>query len=137
MLHVHPPVGDGEASFHMSVSEAYSQRLLAWTLQCRGELTYVDTLTLCSDTSYCITIDKESLKPGVNQLTLFTSQGEILADRLFFVSPKQFTQLQIYNIPDSVRPHEEVALDMHLKSSNGWFTQGHFSIAITDADRRG
>ena len=137
MLHVHPPVGDGEASFHMSVSEAYSQRLLAWTLQCRGELTYVDTLTLCSDTSYCITIDKESLKPGVNQLTLYTSQGEILADRLFFVSPKQFTQLHVYNIPDSVRPHEEVALDMHLKSSNGWFTQGHFSIAITDADWRG
>ena len=34
MLHIQPPVGDGEASFHMSVSEAYSQRLLAWTLQC-------------------------------------------------------------------------------------------------------
>ena len=136
-LRVYPPVGDGAASFNVSVSDDYSQSLLAWTLQCRGKLTDVDTLTLRSNTLYRIMIAKESLKPGVNQLTLFTPQGEILADRLFFVSPKQFPQLYIEQLPDSVKPYEEVMLDMQLHSPNSWFCQGHFSIAVTDAERRG
>ena len=136
-MHVHPPVGDSEASFNVSVSEKYSQSLLGWTLQCRGELTEVDTLTLNSSTAYRIMIGKESLKPGVNQLTLFTPQGEILADRLFFVPPKPMARLYVTDLPDSVRPYEEITLGMQLRGSNDWFSQGHFSLSITDADQRG
>ena len=136
-LRVYPPVGNSEASFNISVSDDYSQKLLAWTLQCRGELTDMDTLTLRSNTLYRIMIAKESLKPGVNQLTLFTPQGEILTDRLFFVSPKQSPHLCIECLPDSVKPYEEVTLDMQLHSPNSWFCQGHFSIAITDTEERG
>ena len=134
---MHPPVGDSDVEFNVSVSGAYSQNLFGWTLQCRGELTDFDTLTLHSNRLYRIMIAKENLKPGVNQLTLFTPQGEILADRLFFVPPKANTTFDIKNVPDSVKPYEKVTLDMQLHTSNSWLTQGHFSIAVTDANERG
>ena len=136
-LHVHPPVDDSDVEFNVSVSEAYSQQQFGWTLQCRGELTDFDTLTLHSNRLYRIMIAKENLKPGVNQLTLFTPQGEILSDRLFFVPPKTNTTFDIKNIPDSVKPYEQVTLDMQLHNPNSWLTQGHFSIAVTDAEERG
>ena len=136
-LHVHPPIGRGEASFDVSVTEGYAQQLLGWTLQCRGEVTDVDTLTLHSNTVYRIMITPERLKPGVNQLTLFTPRGEILADRLFFVSPRQVSKLFVENLPDSVQPYEEVKLNMRLHDPSSWLPQGHFSIAVTDAKERG
>ena len=136
-IHVHPPVGDSDVEFNVSVSDAYSQELFGWTLQCRGELTDFDTLTLHSNTLYRIMIAKENLKPGVNQLTLFTPQGEILADRLFFVLPKPYKKLYIDNIPDSVKPYEAVKLNMQLHNPYNWFTKGCFSLAVTDANERG
>ena len=136
-LHVHPPIGQGEASFDVSVTEGYSRQLLGWTLQCRGEVTDFDTLTLHSNTLYRIMIAPERLKPGVNQLTLFTPQGEILADRLFFVSPRQVSRLYVENLPDSVQPYEEVKLNVRLHDPSSWLPQGHFSIAVTDAKERG
>ena len=136
-IHVHPPVGDSDVEFNVFVSEAYSQKQFGWTLQCRGELTAFDTLTLHSNKLYRIMIAKENLKPGVNQLTLFTPQGEVLADRLFFVSPNQSKKLYIENIPDSLKPYEAVKLNMHLHNPYHLFAKGCFSIAITDADKRG
>lgn len=136
-IHVHPPVCDSDVEFNVSISDAYSHKQFGWTLQCRGELTDFDTLTLRSNTLYRIIIAKENLKPGVNQLTLFTPQGEILADRLFFVPPTQYTQFHISNVPDSVCPYEKVKLDILLKNPKSWLTQGHFSIAVTDANERG
>ena len=138
VVHVCPPVGsEGEASFNVALSKAYSQCLLAWTLQCRGELIDIDTLTLSSDTQCRIMIGKESMRPGVNQLTLFTPEGEVLAERLFFVAPKHSPQLLIEGLPDSVKPYDAVTLDMQLRSSSSWYCQGHFSIAVTDAEGRG
>ena len=136
-LHVYPPIGDGEASFNVSVTKGYSRQLLGWTLQCRGEVTDFDTLTLHSNTLYRIMIASERLKPGVNQLTLFTPQGEILADRLFFVSPRQVSRFYVENLPDSVQPYEEVKLKVRLHDPSSWLPQGHFSIAVTDAKERG
>ena len=136
-IHVYPPIGDGDASFSVSVSEQHSQRLLGWTLQCRGMVTDFDTLTLRSNATYRVMIAKESLKPGVNQLTLFTPQGEILADRLFFVSPKQVSKFFVENLPDSVQPYEEVKINMRLHDPRSWLPQGHFSLSITDAKERG
>ena len=137
-MHIHPPIGrDGKASFNVSVSDKHSQSLLGWTLQCRGELTDMDTLTLCANTLYRIMIAEESLRSGVNQLTLFTPKGEVLADRLFFVPPKEAHQFSIEGLPDSVRPYESVTLDVQLCSPGRWLSQGHFSIAVTDAEGRG
>ena len=136
-IHVYPPIGDGDASFSISVSEQHSQRLLGWTLQCRGMVADFDTLTLRSNATFRVMIAKESMKSGVNQLTLFTPQGEILADRLFFVSPKQASKFFVENLPDSVQPYEEVKINMRLHDPCSWLPQGHFSLSITDAKERG
>ncbi len=137
-LHMQPPIGDGDASFYVTVSDKYEKELLGWTLQCRGVLMAFDTITLNNNVTCRIDIARKELRSGVNQLTLFTAYGEILADRLFFVSPPQQSPiLHVNNLPDSVAPYEEIELNLHLNNPNGWFTQGHFSLAITDSDERG
>lgn len=137
-LHLTPPIGNGDASFNITVSDGFRHQLLGWTLQCRGQVTAFDTITLDSHVQYDIDIFKDELKMGVNQLTLFTSQGEVLADRLFFVPPTmRKVELNIPNMPDTVAPFEEIALDLHLKIPNSMFSQGHFSLSVTDAKERG
>ena len=137
-LHLTPPIGGGDASFSIAVSDCFKHQLLGWTLQCRGEVTAFDTITVGSHVQYGIDIFKDELKVGVNQLTLFTSRGEVLADRLFFVPPTmREVEFSIPNMPDTIAPFEEVSLDLRLKSHNNWFSQGHFSLSITDAKERG
>ncbi len=66
-------------------SDAYQSELLGYTLINRGAVLSYDTLT--ADKPIELEFDRSQLQPGVNQLTLFNSEGRILAERLFFVCP--------------------------------------------------
>lgn len=135
VLHVSAPIGHDELSFTINASEDRNE-LIGYTLQCRGAVTAFDTLRITGSAMHTITIPHVQLMPGVNQLTLYNARGEILAERLFFVSPpKEQPSLSILTqIPDTLSPFEKVTLDIKAMASNGYFTQAHFSLAITDAD---
>ena len=136
-LHLHPPVSNGDVNVELRSSKDLETELLAMSVQCRGDFLFLDTITVNRNTVYSVDIPHEVLRTGVHQFTLFNARGEILADRLFFVSPsKQQPMLKIANLPDSVKPYQEVILDMQTLNGNNWFTLGHFSIAITDGDER-
>ena len=107
---------------------------IGWTLQCRGALSTFDTLRMVSGGNSRVCIHSEKIGVGVNQLTLFNVNGRVLADRLFFVSPRNTAKLYIPNIPDSVAPHEEVTLNFQTQSSSDWPIQGLFSLSVVDAD---
>lgn len=135
-LHVVPPVAQGDAT--VTIEASIDTLLLGWALQCRGALVAFDTLTAYRDSLYTFRIPYAHLNPGVNQLTLFDGRGEILADRLFFVSPsREQTSLKIVSMPDTISPYEQVTLALQATGEGDYFTQGHFSIAVTDADERG
>ena len=135
VLHVSAPIGRDELSFTINASVDRNE-LIGYTLQCRGAVTAFDTLRITDSAMHAITIPYVQLMPGVNQLTLYNARGEILADRLFFVSPpKEQPSLSILTqIPDTLNPFEKVTLDIKAMASSGYFTQAHFSLAITDAD---
>ena len=122
-----------EVMLHASPSQP--DELLGWSLQCRGALTAFDTITLGNGNRIRMRLDKEALRPGVNQFTLFNADGHILADRLFFVQPPTTAPTLHVELPtDSLRPFEEVGVDMQIQTSWGGGTRGFLSVSITDAD---
>ncbi len=122
-----------EVMLHASPSQP--DELLGWSLQCRGALTAFDTITLGNGNRIRMRLDKEVLRPGVNQFTLFNADGHVLADRLFFVQPPTTTPTLHVELPtDSLRPFEEVEVNMQIQASWGGGARGFLSVSITDAD---
>ncbi len=60
--------------------------LIGYALMNNGNIYYCDTL----QASPLIELDlnRQQMKEGVNQMTVFNSNGQVLADRLFFICPK-------------------------------------------------
>ena len=132
VLRLRPPMVGGDMTFQILCPEDIPSEPLAWTLQCRGALTDYDTLSSRASTTFVV--PKENLKTGVNQLTVFDTKGNVLADRLFFVCPpSKPTILAASQLPDSLQPYEKVDLKFQLQSASGWPTQGLFSLSVTDA----
>lgn len=64
-------------------------RQYAVSVLCRGVLKHFEEVTLTGASGITgteVTLPLESLPAGVNDVTLFDSEGQILADRLFFVA---------------------------------------------------
>ena len=140
VLSVRPPVGKGNATFRIASAPAVESDAitLGWTLLCRGALMAFDTLDICPGKYADVSLPSALLRPGVNQLTLFNRRGEILAERLFFACPpREQATLHLAELPDTVRPYLPIELNFQTNSSNGYFTQGCFSLSVTDADERG
>lgn len=138
VLRVIPPIGDGNASFLVNSSQT-ENTTIGWTLLCRGVLNAFDTLNITGGIEKHIDIERIRLIPGVNQLTLFDMQGDILAERLFFVLPshKRPSIKLITQIPDTLKPFEKVTLSFQSQNKDKKPTQTHFSISVTDATERG
>ena len=93
-------------------SSSIQGRKLGYTVMCGGQITHVDTLT--AEPLVEIGFKRESLRPGVNQLTLFTSDGRVQAERLFFVAPHDLAgqRIQIINQTNEPRPCGKISLDL-------------------------
>lgn len=136
-MHVSPSVNDSDVRVDFRASTNREPEILGIALRCRGALYVFDTLTIQNEVASSFVIPRRILRSGVNQLTLFNAHGEVLADRLFFVTPPPQPKLSISGVPDSVKPYEEVTLKMQLNTPNSWMAQGHFSLSVTDIDERG
>ena len=84
-------------------------------------------------------IPSSSLMPGVNQATVFDSQGLVLADRLFFVwkDGMEHPTIKIDGIRDRYQPYEKVVLYIsHLKADSTVHTHPHYiSLAVRDGEK--
>lgn len=71
---------------HLSASSSLQNQVLGYALMHNGVVSQSDTLVIGAgkQLAFC----RDSLKAGVNQLTLFMTTGQILADRLFWIMPK-------------------------------------------------
>lgn len=76
-------------------------------------------------------IAKEEFKIGVNQATVFDSQGRVWADRLFFVKDNttKVANVNFAGVKKSYQPYEPVSFKISTPSRKG----GNMSIAVRDA----
>mgnify|MGYP007069835626 CR=1 FL=1 len=85
---------DEDLSCVIRASREMQGDLLGYTIMNRGEVLLYDTLTALPALE--IDFSRDELKPGVNQMTLFNADGQILAERLFFICPEKSTSDSIY-----------------------------------------
>ena len=79
-------LGDSNVVASMTTTVAMHYRLLGYTLMHDGILIACDTLSCRPQMT--LKFARESLPAGVNQLTVFDSDGRVMAERLFFICPK-------------------------------------------------
>ena len=80
------PLKDDVVSMTLTSSPACQGRLLGYTIVNGGRVARADTLT--AEPALEIEMMRDSLPAGVNQMTVFSSDGQIQAERLFFICPK-------------------------------------------------
>ena len=80
-------LGDEEITATISNTPTLQGRLLGYALMHNGTVVRCDTLTAEAENKFSFT--RYDLPEGVNQLTLFDSNGQTLSERLFFICPLQ------------------------------------------------
>ena len=113
-----------------------SPKTIGATLMCRGNLAYFDTLRWNNDKA-TFSIGKEKLLPGVQQITLFTEKGEILAERMLFVRNGNMpdnVKIAINSDKESYKPFEKIKIEAKVTDNAGSPVETFMSLAVRDGD---
>ena len=76
---------DDVLTTRIEFSDALQGRLMGYAVMNGGNIVQADTLKVVRHVN--LELDRHALPAGVNQLTLFSADGQILAERLFFLCP--------------------------------------------------
>ncbi len=77
---------DDDITATLNASPSMVGKLLGYTLMHNGNILIADTVSC--EKAFAIPFDRNSMPAGVSQLTFFTSDGHIQAERQFFICPK-------------------------------------------------
>ena len=122
----------GAAFITVFVQGQYDPNSLLLVSQTRGVINYMIQGALANGV-WGVRIPKENLISGINHITVLSSEGKPLLERLIFVQKDDFLNLQLTN-SGSISPRGKVTLDLSGTFQNQP-TQGSFSIAVSDADQ--
>jgi len=114
-------------------SDDMTHPILGLSISCRGRVYFFDTLQVTGE-PYILKLPKSLLPSGVNQLTLFNAQGDILSDRLFFIDHQEYKQISFKATKNKefYQPFEKVDIDFQLKDTTGNPIESDFSLAVRD-----
>ena len=117
---------------------------LALSVLCRGKLVDFHLLTI-PDKGQRLILSTKNFPQGVNQLTLYASDGRVLTDRLFFVYPKGLikdnvakTHVGVALLDASINktqyaPFERIQLTLSAADTANTNTGTSVSLAVRDA----
>ena len=116
--------------------------VLGLSVTCRGQTGYAGVVDLRSSLGTVLSVDTALLRTGVNVVTLYTSAGRVVAQRMAFVNKHDMAgcRLRVAVRGDSagVLPYAPVTLDCTVAPVGGRGLPDSltFSLAVTDADSR-
>lgn len=93
-------------------SDAVCGRLLGYVIMHNGNVIHCDTVVATPLVE--VELDRSRLAEGVNQFTVFDSRGRIMAERLFFICPKQddADSIRVVSKTARLKPCGEVELEL-------------------------
>ncbi len=97
------------------------------------KITFSAPVALDANASFQATVSREYLKNGLNQATLFDTEGKVLAERIFFSNQSQVIA-SLTPSSKSYIPREKINIDVLLKDKVGNPIQGDFSISVYQKD---
>lgn len=82
-----------------------------------------------------IDLPKNRFRTGILQLTLFSSSGEPLTERLVFIRRPDLLKLDVSSDKLSYNGYEKVSLSIATKTALDSLVPGHFSVSVTDESK--
>lgn len=105
------------------------------SVACRGKVYIFETSDMVSQNECLLKIPKSALPTGVNQITAFTSKGEIVAERLVFIDHHdQQIPITIKQDKAVYEPFEKIGLEFQLQNQVNHPISAIFSLSVTDAE---
>ena len=86
------------------------------------------------DGQSAIALEKDALKEGVNQITIFTDQGRPLCQRMVFKRPASQINFIAKFDKDKYKPFEKINLDVTMSDTEGNPLRSTFSVSVRDVD---
>ncbi|MEP0369265.1 MAG: hypothetical protein ABJN36_00165 [Cyclobacteriaceae bacterium] len=120
------PYGNINVSIAMSKDYARSNKSISLISHCRGEVTFAAEGE--GATKSVITIPKNKLAPGVNQLTIFDQAGVPVADRLVFVPNTKKPIVSVGNLQPVYGKKSKVSIQLGLELAEA----ANISISVHD-----
>ncbi len=110
--------------------------LIGYALMNNGNIYYCDTLV--ASPLIELELNREQMKEGVNQMTVFNSNGQVLADRLFFICPKPSVTDSISFTAESawLKPCGKVTLNVQTLP-NAMFSFSAMDAMAMPGEKRG
>lgn len=113
-------------------SSAFSSETLGVSISCRGKACFFDTIKVDEKR---LSVSMDALHDGVNQVTVFSASGRILAERLVWKVPYlSSTNLFVQQNSSSYKPFSPVILKLSLSDASKKATGGVFSLSVRDAN---
>lgn len=110
-------------------------KTLGLTIMCRGEIIKFKQVEWQGKHTVLMDFPKQELPEGVNQVTLFDTEGQIHAERLFFIYPQHRKNISLARgKTEGLNPKEKLSMDFHVTGKGGEPLATTFSLAIRDAD---
>jgi hypothetical protein len=107
---------------------------LALSVTCRGIMYVFEQINLEKENATTFSIAKKLLPTGVNQFTLFNSNGDIVAERLAFVNRNNRMNITVNQNKKQYEPYEKANLQFTLSDPYGKPVETRFSVAIRDGE---
>lgn len=122
----------GAAFITVFVQGEYNPNSLLLVSQTRGVINYMIQGALTNGV-WGVRIPKENLISGINHITVLSTEGKPLLERLIFVQKDDFLNLNL-NSSGTVSPRGKIGLNLSSSFQNQPI-QGSFSMAVSDADQ--
>ena len=89
--------------------------MLGYVLMHNGNIVRCDTITAMPLME--IELDRQAMPEGVNQMTVFNSRGEIMAERLFFICPQPDKEdsIRVTIMTQKLKPCGRVEMELHTR----------------------
>ena len=104
------------------------------TVSCRGIAHAFEVADLCGREEAELHLSKADFPAGVQQITLFTPEGEVLGERLaYHQRDDQQLHITVDGQKSSYRPYEKITLPLHVTDGEGAPVATTLSVSVRDA----
>ena len=118
----------------LSGTSEYNSIPLGLTVMCRGKLSLFKVVQLKPDTGSSLVIPKTELPAGVNQITLFNTEGKILAERLVYISDTvPSLKIKVESDKKQYKEFEPIKMDVSVQDGTGNPIETTLSLAVRDS----
>ncbi|MDP4283773.1 MAG: hypothetical protein Q8891_05080 [Bacteroidota bacterium] len=127
----------GVADLEISVSATGIQQnnspFIYMIIQNNGQIDLAKALRMDNGKSFFV-LDKDSLKEGVSQITLFDANKQPLCERLYFKRPQSKLLIKVKTDKENYQSRSKVVMDVSTTNQSGIPLSGNLSAAVYRLD---